>query len=39
MGLTVAHEGIKVKYIPDPEELNQIRSLSAQLAREHLLSK
>ena len=39
LGLTVPHEGIKVKYIPDPEELNQIRSLSAQLAREHLLSK
>jgi flavorubredoxin len=36
LGLTVPHDGFKVKYIPDPDELNQARTLAAQLAREHL---
>jgi flavorubredoxin len=39
MGLTIAHEGFKVKYIPDPEELTEARSLGAKLAREQLLGK
>jgi flavorubredoxin len=39
MGLNVPHEGVRIKYIPDPEELNQVRAVSAQLAREHLLKK
>ncbi|MGQ9688378.1 MAG: FprA family A-type flavoprotein [Desulfobaccales bacterium] len=37
MGLTLAHEGFRVKYIPDPEELQQARALGDNLAREHLL--
>lgn len=36
MGLTVPHEGFRVKYIPDPEELEQARALGEKLAREHL---
>ncbi len=36
MGLNVPHDGIKTKYIPDPEELNQVRALAEKLAREHL---
>jgi flavorubredoxin len=36
MGLTLAHEGFRVKYIPDPEELDQARALGEKLAREHL---
>lgn len=36
MGLTIAHEGFKVKYIPDPEELDAARALGAKLAEEHL---
>ncbi len=39
MGLTIAHEGFRVKYIPDPAELQQARSLGEKLAREHLLGK
>jgi flavorubredoxin len=38
MGLTIAHEGFRVKYIPDPEELQQARALGEKLAREHLKS-
>jgi len=38
MGLTLAHEGYRVKYIPDPEELAAARALGAKLAREHLKS-
>jgi flavorubredoxin len=36
MKLKLAHEGFKVKYIPDPEELAAARALGAQLARENL---
>jgi flavorubredoxin len=36
LGLTIAHEGFRVKYIPDPEELQQARALGEKLAREHL---
>ncbi len=36
MGLKPVHEGFQVRYIPDPEELNQARALGAQLAREHV---
>ncbi len=36
MGLTIAHEGYRIKYIPDPEELTEARALGAQLAQEHL---
>jgi flavorubredoxin len=36
MKLNVVHEGFKVKYIPDPEELAAARSLGEKLAREHL---
>jgi flavorubredoxin len=36
MKLKLAHEGFKVKYIPDPEELTAARALGAQLARDHL---
>jgi flavorubredoxin len=39
MGLTIAHEGFRVKYIPDPAELDQARALGEKLAREHLLGK
>jgi len=39
MGLNVPHDGLRIKYIPDPEELNEARSLAAQLAREHLMGK
>ncbi len=38
MGLTIAHEGFRVKYIPDPEELAEARALGEKLAREHLQS-
>jgi len=36
MGLTIAHEGYRVKYIPDPAEMDAARTLGAQLAREHV---
>jgi flavorubredoxin len=36
MGLTLAHEGYRLKYIPDPSELNEVRALGAKLAQEHL---
>ncbi len=36
MQLQQVHEGFQVRYIPDPGELEQARSLGAQLAREHL---
>ena len=36
MKLKVVHEGFKVKYIPDPEELAAARKLGGQLARENL---
>jgi len=36
MGLTIAHEGYRVKYIPDPEEMDAARALGAQLAREYV---
>ncbi len=36
MGLHIAHEGYRLKYIPDPEELNEVRALGAQLAREYV---
>jgi flavorubredoxin len=36
MKLNLVHEGFKVKYIPDPEELAAARALGAKLAREHL---
>jgi flavorubredoxin len=39
MGLTLAHEGFRVKYIPDPAELKEARSLGEKLAREHLSVK
>ena len=38
MGLTIAHEGFRVKYIPDQEELAEARALGEKLAREHLQS-
>ena len=37
MGLTIAHEGYRLKYIPDPAEMNEVRALGAKLAQEHLL--
>jgi flavorubredoxin len=36
MKLKLAHEGFKVKYIPDPEELDAARALGEKLARESL---
>ncbi|MFW6127435.1 MAG: FprA family A-type flavoprotein, partial [Thermodesulfobacteriota bacterium] len=39
MGLTIAHEGYRVKYIPDPEELDAARALGAQLGREYVEAK
>jgi flavorubredoxin len=36
MKLKLAHEGFKVKYIPDPEELAAARALGEKLARENL---
>ena len=36
MGLNVPHDGLKIKYIPDPEELTQVRALAEKLALEHL---
>ncbi|MFA5110263.1 MAG: FprA family A-type flavoprotein [Desulfobaccales bacterium] len=36
MKLKLAHEGFKVKYIPDPEELAAARTLGEKLARENL---
>jgi flavorubredoxin len=39
MGLTIAHEGYRIKYIPDPEELTEARALATKLAREHLLAR
>ena len=36
MGINVPHDGLNIKYIPDPEELNQARALAEKLAREHL---
>ncbi len=38
MKLKLAHEGFKVKYIPDPEELAAARQLGEQLAGENLES-
>lgn len=39
MKLKVVHDGFKVRYIPDPEELAAAQALGARLARENLLSK
>ncbi len=39
MGLTIPHEGFRVKYIPDPEELKDAKALGEKLAREHLPEK
>jgi len=39
MKLKLVHEGLKVKYIPDPEELKAARALGELLARENLLPK
>ena len=39
MGLNIVHDGFRLKYIPDPEELAEIRALGERLAREHLLKK
>ncbi|MEW6388148.1 MAG: flavodoxin domain-containing protein [Thermodesulfobacteriota bacterium] len=36
MKLNLVHEGFKVKYIPDPEELAAARALGEKLARENL---
>jgi len=36
MKLKIVHEGFKVKYIPDPEELAAARKLGEQLAKENL---
>jgi flavorubredoxin len=36
MKLKLAHDGFKVKYIPDPEELTAARTLGEKLARENL---
>ncbi len=36
MKLKVVHEGFKVKYIPDPEELAAARALGEKLAKENL---
>jgi flavorubredoxin len=36
MKLKLAHEGFKVRYIPDPEELTAARALGEKLARENL---
>jgi flavorubredoxin len=36
MKLKVVHDGFKVKYIPDPEELAAARALGEKLARENL---
>jgi flavorubredoxin len=36
MKLKLVHEGLKIKYIPDPEELAAARKLGEQLARENL---
>ncbi len=36
MKLKVVHEGFKVKYIPDPEDLAAARALGEKLARENL---
>ncbi len=36
MKFKLAHEGFKVKYIPDPEELAAARTLGEKLARENL---
>ena len=33
---TLAHDGLQVKYIPHPEELDQARALGEKLARENL---
>ena len=37
MKLKVVHEGFRVKYIPDPEELAAARTLGEKLARENLV--
>ncbi len=39
MKLKVVHEGLRYKYIPDPEELNAARTLGEKLARENLGGK
>jgi flavorubredoxin len=36
MKLKLAHEGFKIKYIPDPEELAAARALGERLAKENL---
>ena len=36
MKLKLAHEGFKVKYIPEPEDLTAARALGEKLARENL---
>ena len=36
MKLKVVHEGFRVVYVPDPEELAAARALGERLAREHL---
>ena len=39
MKLKVVHEGFRVKYIPEAEELAAARTLGEKLAREHLPGK
>jgi flavorubredoxin len=36
MKLKLVHEGLRIKYIPDPEELAAARKLAEQLAKENL---
>jgi flavorubredoxin len=36
MQLQLVHQGLQVKYVPDPEELAGARALAARLAQEHL---
>ncbi len=36
MQMKMVHDGLQVKYIPDPEELAQTRALATKLALEHL---
>ncbi len=36
MGLKIAHEGLRVKYIPDPAEMDGARALGERLGREQV---
>lgn len=36
MQMKLVHDGLQVKYVPDPQELAQARALAAKLAQEHL---